>query len=550
MSSRSSSSSHSRSNSHSKSSSPKKNNKPNEWKLLEEGKSIVHSNFDFDNIEEDSIKNIDDNVISCLDHFELFIDRKFLELIAYYTNQYAEKQKSKIEENMTDNEKRSKSKRVQRWNPVTPDDMMKFICVSMSFSAIQLRDYKFHFAVEDVLYNNFPAAKLMNRWRYEIINGFLHAADSDAEDIDKIVPTVRYIMEKSRKYYEPSGVVTIDERMISYRGRCKYIMHDPSKPTSWGFKPYILSDYKSGYTYGFELFDDFDDEGKDLIKNYGKIYAVVTKLMQQLKSNVIHYNKKLLCCDGLYTSEELLNNSEDYYIIGCLRPNRIRSNKEEIMEPIAKNKYEYYYKINEKDNTYCTITKFHDTKLCFLLDNCVNTGEKLVPTHYNRYKKFVPEVVEKYRKFMKGVDLSNQYISYIENDMKRYKWWKRVFFHMIDVAILNSFILYKKHMKKEGMRTGQFRDELIREIVGRYAKTELYRPISAFPYSSTAKKIEVHYLTQVNDKNDCYWCKKINQTSKVFNVCIGCGLFFHPGKCFEEFHRQLDIWKNRELLGK
>ena len=47
---------------------------------------------------------------------------------------------------------------------------------------------------------------------------------------------------------------------------------------------------------------------------------------------------------------------------------------------------------------------------------------------------------------MKGVDLSNQLISYYELNRKTIKWWKRIFFHLLDIAIVNSSIIYIKNI--------------------------------------------------------------------------------------------------------
>ena len=50
---------------------------------------------------------------------------------------------------------------------------------------------------------------------------------------------------------------------------------------------------------------------------------------------------------------------------------------------------------------------------------------------------------------MKGVDISNQLISYYEIDIRMKKWWKRHFNHLIDIAVVNSFILYNKLGRNE-----------------------------------------------------------------------------------------------------
>lgn len=56
----------------------------------------------------------------------------------------------------------------------------------------------------------------------------------------------------------------------------------------------------------------------------------------------------------------------------------------------------------------------------------------------------IPYSIIKYTQFMGGVDLSDQFCSYIETERKT-KWWKKLFFHILDVCIINSWIIYKKY---------------------------------------------------------------------------------------------------------
>jgi hypothetical protein len=54
-----------------------------------------------------------------------------------------------------------------------------------------------------------------------------------------------------------------------------------------------------------------------------------------------------------------------------------------------------------------------------------------------------PQVVEDYNQNMGGVDKSDQMLLYYGFSHRSVKWWKRVFFHLLDVALVNSHILYK-----------------------------------------------------------------------------------------------------------
>lgn len=55
-----------------------------------------------------------------------------------------------------------------------------------------------------------------------------------------------------------------------------------------------------------------------------------------------------------------------------------------------------------------------------------------------------PEVVHQYNIHMGGVDKSDQLIAPYNVLMKSMRWWKTLFFHMVDLAVVNSFILFQE----------------------------------------------------------------------------------------------------------
>ena len=93
---------------------------------------------------------------------------------------------------------------------------------------------------------------------YKNINSFIHPEAADAKDKEKILNSIKIIMANSRKYFQPGTYITIDERMISYRGRAENIVYEISKPTKWGFRAYILEDLNTGFTYFFKLLDEIN----------------------------------------------------------------------------------------------------------------------------------------------------------------------------------------------------------------------------------------------------------------------------------------------------
>ena len=49
-----------------------------------------------------------------------------------------------------------------------------------------------------------------------------------------------------------------------------------------------------------------------------------------------------------------------------------------------------------------------------------------------------PLVVDEYNIYMRGVDKGDQLINLYNVLIKSLRWWKTLFFHMIDIAIVNS----------------------------------------------------------------------------------------------------------------
>ena len=54
-----------------------------------------------------------------------------------------------------------------------------------------------------------------------------------------------------------------------------------------------------------------------------------------------------------------------------------------------------------------------------------------------------PVVVDRYNQHMGGVDKADQYSAYYSFSKRSVKWWKKLMFWLLEVAIVNSYILYK-----------------------------------------------------------------------------------------------------------
>ena len=66
--------------------------------------------------------------------------------------------------------------------------------------------------------------------------------------------------------------------------------------------------------------------------------------------------------------------------------------------------------------------------------------------HGNRIPK--PQIVYEYTNNMSDVDLSDQYMAFHMSLRKSMKWWKKLFFQILNMILLNAYILNKKYGNK------------------------------------------------------------------------------------------------------
>ena len=84
-----------------------------------------------------------------------------------------------------------------------------------------------------------------------------------------------------------------------------------------------------------------------------------------------------------------------------------------------------------------------------------------------------PQIFKTYNMKMNAVDRSDQILSAFTTRRKCVRWWKTMFFHLVDIAVVNSFILFQAHRathteikRPAGYSQCDFRDEIVREICG------------------------------------------------------------------------------------
>ena len=53
-----------------------------------------------------------------------------------------------------------------------------------------------------------------------------------------------------------------------------------------------------------------------------------------------------------------------------------------------------------------------------------------------------PKKILEYNTFMGGVDMCDQFLSYHSIGRKSLKWWKKVYFRVFEICVINSMMIY------------------------------------------------------------------------------------------------------------
>ena len=360
----------------------------------------------------------------------------------------------------------------------------------------------------------------------------------------KVRPILESISQKCLSLYKPHRENSIDEAMVGFKGRSSLKQYVPSKPTKRGYKVWVRCDSRNGFTCCFQVYTG--KVGDTTEKNVGA--RVVMDVSNDILDKGFH-----LYFDYYFSSPSLLSDlllARDTYCIGTVRVHRKhfpKFGKRNI------NSLERGQSLSREvlgDKVHCFVWK--DKKpVAFVNTICDVRDIAAVKRKQSDGSIIVvecPSAVVLYNDNMGGVDLADQKRKlYSASRKSKVKWYMRLFYYLLDVAVVNAHILESEspnHLptrsigkkKKYEFRTQKaFVLQLIEELIGSHtSRKKMGRP--KIPMDSV-RYSEQHYPTMYDKPSDCVYCSAPRARKRSKYGCDRCGgvhLCCYP--CFEKYH--------------
>ncbi|XP_072392146.1 uncharacterized protein [Diabrotica undecimpunctata] len=402
----------------------------------------------------------------------------------------------------------------------------------------------------------------MTRNRFQLILRFLHFADNTAalpnDRCQKIVENDTYTFAQQ---CNPGSILVVDENNMDNK-RKKYDFDNPKHLQELIdlIEDGNVSEIDNLEVPGGESSDEEDGildncENKSIIRP--GVDALTRRDTETLEEGdgSENDNEEL---GRTYDSDDEYNNIPDE-VAGYSGTKKLGNN--EILKLPRGSVDEV---VNKEKNV--VLVKWLDTKTVKLASNYVSAGNLDIVRRWDKKGSCYvnrPEIVKDYNYGISGVDLMDQMINYYRIFIRSRKWTLRVIMHMIDFALTNSWLEYRKDCdkcnttNKDRMKFLDFRIRVAESLInmGNSVSRKRGRPASSSPKLSistfkrrgeTRPFLEIQtdnfgHIPEFNSKKEATRCKNTdcNGSSHVF--CTKCKIhlcLIKARNCFAAFHEQ------------
>lgn len=394
------------------------------------------------------------STVSPIDAWKLFITDSILEEVLKCTNMEG---------------RRVAINRGKEWKNLSKEELMAFIGLTILAGSEKNWDVPIRVLFGSPLHNPMYKAT-MSIGRFEDIRRLLRFDDkrTRASRLEtNHMTTFRYIWDlflvNCRQKFIPSDCVTVDEQLVPFRGRTKFLQYMPSKPAKNGIKIFWVCDARTPYAIDGIVYTG-RQPGEEVQKNLGE------NTVRQLCSGFRHTGRNITT-DNFFTSVPLAEHllEKGLTIVGTLR-----QNKPDI-PPVMK--------ASKSREVHCTEFGFNGSMT--MIRYIRKKGKAVVLLSTMHHSKMVDENSQKkkteiilfYNQTKGGVDTVDQMVGYYTCKRQTQRWPMVLWYNMIDIATLNVYSFFRA--QHPDISTGitnarrHFLTELSKELVTPHMKSRL-----------------------------------------------------------------------------
>lgn len=459
--------------------------------------------------------------------FALYFDEAIMQTLVTETNRFA-KQKGR-----------------RLWKELTIDELRAYFGILLLMST-NPRHQMYLYWSSDSFFNCPEISKVMSFRRFQAIMNCLHLTDLTKEKkkgeegydrLGRVRPLILALNESFKRQYTPSAHQAIDESMIRFKGRSSLKQYLPMKPIKRGYKVWCRADSQTGYLIEFQV---YEGKGADRPANVGLGEHVVLSLIDGVEAGTQLY------FDNFFTSTRLMEALKEKNILaaGTVRPNR-KDLPDEIKRNNKLQKGQYIWRAKGSITAY----QWRDTKNVHVLSNFHHPSdtEDVVRKLSNGSSISVqcPKAVSDYNTWMGGVDKFDQRRNAYPVDRRSKKSWYRIFYFLLDAAIVNAFLQMKAVREMSYL---WFRLVLGRQLInGQTFKGSSNRPyrVNKKGAKHGQKMVGVadevrflgagHHPQKIAKRRRCRWCSTAKKEARTNLLCSVCTVPL-CSTCFGPFH--------------
>lgn len=375
--------------------------------------------------------------------------------IAKYTNIFI------VEEN--------KDKKIDKDLKVTESDILLYLFIYIYLSVYNLPEIGMLWEKSILFKSIIP--NIISKNKYNHINKYFTISYITKEDkpekAEKILPIINYLNTKWKEAYPYTKYISIDEAMTSYKGTVCFKQYMKDKHKRFGIKLFSKASADRGYCYHMLLYT-----GKNF--EYDKKYGIGTTVIKELTKEHMNQNYHFTFDNyfsNLYTFFYLEQNKLKFTCTFSLYKKAIPERIKKLN--LKKGKSKYY----QLDNTNVKMFIINENKKQIqLASNCCDIQ---MVKYENKTKKLQHkyEMIANYNLTKSGVDLIDSATQVYKTQRKTNKWWKAVFFYLMDVTLNNCTIIYqtseKYHSISKKNKSLSFRKILIEEFLEYFNAKEI-----------------------------------------------------------------------------